>query len=245
VPTPLPIPSDKPSGPTVGTRLIIFSALVVPSALIPLLILRRSVNNLHRKVDELKGATRDLHHEFKSVMLELSVRREQHGQLQATIAKTRDDLTHLRGETYRRRKARARGDERMQGQVQELVAYNQYVISLSLRASRDLTYAVAPYCRAQISRFRELGTSLADVAAFMQEMQLHQGLFTPRFDGKGIERLRFLAMQFESMGKVKAAGAGVSIPRYDHRTRDRLIVDGSGKAALPTTCGATQAPMRV
>lgn len=81
----------------------------------------------------------------------------------------------------------------------------------------------------------------------MQEMQLHQGLLTPRFDGKGIERLRFLAMQFEGMGKVKAAGAGVpvSIPRYDHRTRDRLIVDNSGKAALPTTCGATQAPMRV
>lgn len=144
-PTPLPIPSDKPSGPTVGTRLIIFSALVIPSALIPLLVLRRSVNNLHRKVDELKGATRDLHHEFKSVILELSVRREQHGQLQTVIAKTRDDLTQLRGETYRRRKARARGDERMQGQVQELVAYNQYVISLQLRASRDLTYTVAPY----------------------------------------------------------------------------------------------------
>ena len=128
-PTPLPILSDKPSGPTLGTRLIIFSALVIPSALIPLLVLRRSVNNLHRKVDELKGATRELHHEFKSVMLELSVRREQHERLQAMIVKTRKDLTHLRRETYRRRKAHAREDERMQCQVQELVASNQYVNS--------------------------------------------------------------------------------------------------------------------
>jgi len=181
VPKPLPIPSDKPSGPTLGTRLIIFSALVIPSALIPLLVLRRSVNSLHRKVDELKGATRDLHHEFKSVMLDLSVRREQHERLQAMIVKTRNNLTHLRGETYQRRKARAREDERMQGQVQELVASNQ----------------------CQISRLRELGTSLADVAAFMQEMELQQGFFTPRFDGGGIERLRFLAMQFEGMGKIK------------------------------------------
>lgn len=143
-PTSFAIPSDRPSGPTLGTRLIIFSALVIPSALIPLFVLRRSVNNLHRKVDELKGATRHLHHEFKSAMLELSVRREQHEQLQAMIVKTRDDLTNLRGETYRRRKARAREDERMQGQVQELVASNQYVnASRLLGTLRYLTYTIS------------------------------------------------------------------------------------------------------
>jgi hypothetical protein len=54
-------------------------------------------------------------------------------------------------------------------------------------------------------RLRELGTSLADVATFMQEMELQQGFFTSRFDGKGIDRLRFLAMQFEGLGKANAA----------------------------------------
>jgi hypothetical protein len=211
-PTPLAIPSDKPSGPTLGTRLIIFSALVLPSALIPLLVLRRSVNNLHRKIDELRGATRGLHHEFKSVMLELSVRREQHEQLQAMVVKARDGITHLRGETHRLRRARARENEQMQGQVQELIAFNQYVNDYSGTLG-DLTYTV--HCctlqyRAQISRLRELGTSLADVAAFMQEMELQQGFFTPKFDGRGIERLRFLAMQFEGLGKVKTADADVS-----------------------------------
>lgn len=127
VPTPPATPSDKPSGPTLGTRLIIFSALVLPSALIPLLVLRQSVNNLHRNVEELRVATRDLRHGFKSVMLELSVRRKQHEQLQAMIAETKDGLKQLHGETYRRRKARAREDERMQGQVQGFEASNQYV----------------------------------------------------------------------------------------------------------------------
>lgn len=119
--------SDKPSGPTLGTRLIIFSALVLPSALIPLLVLRRSVKSLHRKVDELRVTTRNLRHEFKSVIVELSVRREQHEQLQAMIAQTRGGLAQLRGETYRKQRARAREGERMKGQVQELEASNQYV----------------------------------------------------------------------------------------------------------------------
>ncbi|KAH9960487.1 hypothetical protein BC827DRAFT_1133245 [Russula dissimulans] len=179
-PTSLAIPTAKLSGPTLGTRLIIFSALVLPSALIPLFVLRRSVNNLHRKVDQLSGATRDLHHEFKSVMLELSVRREEHEQLQAMIAETREGLARLREETQRSRKERASEDKRTRDQVRELVASDRYT-----------------------SRLRELGTSLADVAAFMQEIELQQGFFTPKVDGRGIERLRYLAMQFEGMGKVK------------------------------------------
>lgn len=124
---PLAVPTDKPSGPTLGTRLIIFSALVLPSALIPLLILRRSVNNLHRKIDELRVSTRGLHHESKSVMLELSVRREQNEHLRAMIAETKGGLEHLRRKTRRMRRARADEDERMQDQVQELVASNRYV----------------------------------------------------------------------------------------------------------------------
>lgn len=129
-PTPPETPSNRPSGLTLGTRLIIFSALVLPSALVPLLVLRRSVNNLHRKVDELRVASRNLHHEFKSVTLELSVRRRQHQQLLAMISDTRDSLTQLRGESYRRWRTRVREGERMQGQVQELEASNQYVNSV-------------------------------------------------------------------------------------------------------------------
>ena len=37
----------------------------------------------------------------------------------------------------------------------------------------------------------------------MQEVELQRGFFTPRVDGRGIDRLRFLAMQFEGMGRTK------------------------------------------
>lgn len=77
----------------------------------------------------------------------------------------------------------------------------------------------------------------------MQEMELQQGLFTPRFDGGGIERLRFLAMQFEGMGKVKTADDKVSSTSLVtiNKTQSRLIVDDSGKAVILTTRGAAQA----
>jgi len=193
-----PISPAKPLGPTLGTRLIIFSALVLPSALIPLLVLRRSVNGLHRKIDKLWEATRGLHHQFRAVASELSIRREQHQKLQAMITETRAGLAQLRGEAQRMRTDRTNKDERLRKQLEDLVASNQI----------------------QTSRLRELGTSLADVAAFMQEIELQQGFITPRLDGGGIERLRFLAMQFEEMGRVKTGKADQKISATDKQRRD-------------------------
>ncbi|SRR6266404_3405227 len=113
------------SGPTPGTRLIIFSALVLPSALVPLFVLRRSANHLHRKIDELKGATNSLHQEFKSVMLELSIRREQHEQLRSMMTETREKLAHLHRETERMQARRANWDQQMREQIQGLILSNR------------------------------------------------------------------------------------------------------------------------
>jgi hypothetical protein len=77
----------------------------------------------------------------------------------------------------------------------------------------------------------------------MQEIELQQGLFTPRFDARGIERLRFLAMQFEGMGTSKTADANVSPSLRSMRTLGRLIVDISRRAVLPPTRDATRAQM--
>jgi hypothetical protein len=105
----------------------------------------------------------------------------------------------------------------------------------------------AVLCRAQILRLRKLGTSLADVAAFMQAMELQQGFFTPRFDGEGIERLRFLAMHFEGLGKANGADADVSsfVTINERHWLCRLIVDNnrSGRAVLQVIRNATQAQM--
>jgi hypothetical protein len=121
-PIAVPLPPHKPSGPTLGTRLVIFSALLLPSAVLPLLFLRRSVNGLHRKIDELKVATGCLHGEFKSVMSELSVRREEHERLRVMISETREGLVHLREETQQAQAMRRSEDKPLRDQIQELVA---------------------------------------------------------------------------------------------------------------------------
>lgn len=87
----------------------------------------------------------------------------------------------------------------------------QSVSFVVLASRKTFTHTIA-HRRTQISHLRELGTSLADVAAFMQEIELQQGFFTPKVDGRGIERLRFLAMQLEGMGKTNAADTDVSYP---------------------------------
>lgn len=59
---------------------------------------------------------------------------------------------------------------------------------------------------------RDLGTSLADIAAFMQEIEIQQGWVTQKHDGRGIERLRRLAMQLEE--PVKRSDKDVSCLRW-------------------------------
>jgi hypothetical protein len=64
----------------------------------------------------------------------------------------------------------------------------------------------------------------------MQEIELQQGFFTPRVDGRGIERLRFLAMQFEGMGKTK-----VDVSLSSLIQAQRLNKANGRRAALLTT----------
>ena len=117
--------ATRTNGPTAGTRLAIFSALILPLGLVPLFVLRRSVNQLHQKIDGLKRATNGLHQEFKSVMLELSIRREQHEQLQAMIAETREGLAKLHRKNQRTRLTREKCDEQTRKQIQALGTFNQ------------------------------------------------------------------------------------------------------------------------
>lgn len=49
--------------------------------------------------------------------------------------------------------------------------------------------------RAQAVTLRALGTSLADVAAFMHEVELEIGMLSQGTDRRGVDRLRLLAFR--------------------------------------------------
>lgn len=66
----------------------------------------------------------------------------------------------------------------------------------------------------QLSTLKDLGKSLADVAAFMHEVEVEQGFVYRPHDGRGIERIRHLAYRLESFQTDLKVG---------HRLRDFML----------------------
>ena len=50
-----------------------------------------------------------------------------------------------------------------------------------------------------MSTLRDLSPSLADIAAFMHEVELQQGFVTRKNDGRGIERIRQFAYKLQNI----------------------------------------------
>lgn len=53
--------------------------------------------------------------------------------------------------------------------------------------------------RAALSHLRDLSSSLADIAAFMHEVEVQQGFVSRKNDGRGIERIRQLAYRLQGI----------------------------------------------
>jgi len=76
-------------------------------------------------------------------------------------------------------------------------------------------------CSAQATGFRNLGHSLGDVAAFMEEVELNLALANGgQQDRRGIERLRALAFQMQAdsaSAKEKVGQFAVNLPSFRSR----------------------------
>lgn len=55
------------------------------------------------------------------------------------------------------------------------------------------------HCRGSMAALRDLSPSLADIAAFMHEVELQHGLMSQKNDGRGIERIRQFAYKLQSL----------------------------------------------
>ncbi|KAI0320619.1 hypothetical protein OF83DRAFT_529674 [Amylostereum chailletii] len=83
------------------SRLIVFSAIVLPVALAPLIVLRRSLVALHRKVDASYAASQALQRELKATLLDMSVRRDEHRQLKTLVGGLRRRIDELSKEAHK------------------------------------------------------------------------------------------------------------------------------------------------
>ncbi|KAF8974635.1 hypothetical protein BDZ97DRAFT_39766 [Flammula alnicola] len=160
------------------------SAFLVPIALLPYLAARRHITSLRRKVELLKKDVRRLRNDLDLAISDQRSTSSELRLLQTTVLNASKGSNELRDRFNRREADRIASNESMRADLKKLLDDRQQ-------------------SRTQAATLRALGMSLADVAAFMQEVELEFGMGTsqPRKDQRGIERLRLLALRMQILSR--------------------------------------------
>ncbi|OBZ77152.1 hypothetical protein A0H81_04071 [Grifola frondosa] len=206
-----PIPLADALKGTNRRGLILWGVLLTgPLVLLPYIVVRKHLLSLHRKVAEIGTGNAGLRSELKSALAVAAKRRAEQDQVVALLKETKGALERLGKFTQQSDAARGqlsegirqdvkRGVELLQAQGKErdkARAQTEDVLRNDLKAllseHRSTRDKIA-------STLKDLGVSLADVAAFMHEVEVSQG-YTPRKDdGRGIERMRQLALRLQDL----------------------------------------------
>ncbi|KAG1892740.1 hypothetical protein F4604DRAFT_1701342 [Suillus subluteus] len=156
----------------------VLALFLTPLATVPYLLSKRRISALSRRLDELSATTTALRKELKASATENATRKMELHRTSASLEAARLELIQLR------RSLRQLRTEHDASQITTRNALKQLLEERKLTSER---LALLP----------QLGTSLADVAAFMYEVELHHGIASSVIDGHGVERLRRLALKFQ------------------------------------------------
>lgn len=167
------------------THILILSSILLPVAILPYLAIRRQLISLNRKITEVGIMNATLQRDLKTALLEASIRREEHDRLHALLKESKDRMQNLEIGMERREVTRQQYEADVRMELKQL--------------RRGYTHA-----RTQLGALQELGTSLADVAAFMHEVEIQQGLSSRKSDGRGIEKIRQLAVKLRNLPSENA-----------------------------------------
>ncbi|KAG1773950.1 hypothetical protein EDD22DRAFT_857234 [Suillus occidentalis] len=131
------------------------------------------ISALSRRLDELSATTTALRKELKTSVTENATRKVESHRTSASLEAARSELIQLR---------RSLKQLRMERDATETTTQNALKQLLEERKLTSERLALLP----------QLGTSLADVAAFMYEVELQDGITSSVI---GVERLRRLALK--------------------------------------------------
>lgn len=155
------------------THFTVLALFLTPLAAVPYVLSKRRISALSRRLDELSVTTTALREELKTFATESATREMELHRTSTSLEAARSELIQLRRSLRQLRTERDVSEITMQNDLKQLLA------------ERKLTSE-------RLALLPQLGTSLADVAAFMYEVELHHGVI----DGHGVERLRRLALKF-------------------------------------------------
>ncbi|KAK0231020.1 hypothetical protein IW262DRAFT_450303 [Armillaria fumosa] len=179
--------NSQRSPPSLVGRFAILTAFIVPITFIPYLLTRGHVSSLRRQVLELEKSNRVMRRELT---LESSLHSEEHKRLRGLVLGIKEELGVLQAVSKERDAKHVKEGEDVRSELQSLLEV--------VRSSRSTQSATSI----------ALGTSLADIAAFMQELELVMGLQGTVNGGhlheERVDRLRQLAFQLSA----QRTGAG-------------------------------------
>ncbi|TFK55869.1 hypothetical protein OE88DRAFT_1652377 [Heliocybe sulcata] len=173
--------SPPGSWTSVIPRLAIVSSVLLPFAFVPYLLVRRQLITLRKSAEAINSTFELTQRELRAVVLE-STRLRRDDQVQARVL-----LRQIQWDVDRSR--------------QDIAALKSSQTSSydELRSCQENFDAEKQRIWSQLTVLQEVGLSLADVAAFMYEIELKSGYTARTGDAHGIERLRQTAMKLQKL----------------------------------------------
>jgi len=145
------------------------------------MLIRRQLSTLRRQVAEAHTSIKILEQELDVSWREGMIRKYEIQKLRGTIREMMQVTEQQRAQYNGQEAERSKFGDEVKSDLQKLVKETQ----------NSRTHATA---------LRGLGTSLADIAAFMHEIELEMGMMSLHGgDQRGIERLRLLALQMQKI----------------------------------------------
>ncbi|KAF8845742.1 hypothetical protein BDN67DRAFT_961374 [Paxillus ammoniavirescens] len=176
--------NDTPSGEGILLRrpaittFVFLAAFLIPFALVPYVLTRRRMSCLSHQLDQLVANNAVLQKNVSTSTYQAVLRKEELSRAISLLESSKKDIQLLR-----------RDISHVQARHEAFQVATRTELQ-SLLAERKLS-------RECFDLLPQLGLSLADLAAFMHEVELHQGLPSSATNDRGIEKLRSLALKLQ------------------------------------------------
>jgi len=161
----------------------VLAGFLLPFTLVPYLLIRRQTSSLHRRLDALDHHISVLQRTSKMSSLEHALRKEEVAQALTRAERSKRDFVHLRQELDAIRSQNEATSKSTQGALSDIVE-EQAVI------------------RERLNVLPQIGTSLADIAAYVHTAELRQGSPSSPASDRAVERLRSTALQLHKQGRA-------------------------------------------
>ncbi|KZT20742.1 hypothetical protein NEOLEDRAFT_1140265 [Neolentinus lepideus HHB14362 ss-1] len=173
--------SPPGSWTSVIPRLAVGSLVLLPFAFVPYLLVRRQLIALRRSAEAINSTFELAQRELRAAALENArLGKDDQVQTKVLLRHIQWDVDRLRQDVAALQSSQASSHNEMRHNQESFDAEKQRIWS-------------------QLTILQELGLSLADVAAFMYEIELKGGYTGRSGDAHGIERLRQTAMKLQKL----------------------------------------------